>query len=61
MIAKKDVLKYFREMSPYYIDRQTGETNATILAEDAIAYFNVEEGSDDYENIYDWAAEYAIG
>lgn len=60
MIAKKNVLKYFREMSPYYIDRQTGEMEATLLAEDAIAYFCVEEGTDDYENIYDWAAEYAI-
>lgn len=61
MVAKKDVLKYFREMAVYYIDRQTGEMEATLLAEDAIAYFNVEEGTDDYENIYDWAAEYATG
>jgi hypothetical protein len=60
MIAKKDVLKYFREMAKYHIDPQTGEMSATLLAEDAASYFNAEEGADDYENIYDWAAEYAI-
>jgi len=55
MLKESVVNRYMKEEA-----HLTGEYNCTLMAEDAIAYFCVEEGTDDYEDIFDWAVEVEV-
>lgn len=57
MLEESVVKRYMKEEAHLWLDSVTGEYNCTLMAEDAIAYFCVEEGTDDYEDIFDWAVE----
>ena len=52
------VRRYMRDNIEDSRDPQTGEVNATKLAEDATWHFELHETPDEY---WDWAAEIAIG
>jgi len=52
MLEESVVNRYMKEEA-----HLTGVYNCMLMAEDALAYFCVEEGTDDYEDIFDWAVE----
>jgi len=63
MAQKTAVLTWMRNAAPNYVDRMTGEVNATGLAESAANNFNLYENRTDYpipEWVFDLAAEVAI-